>query len=79
MLDEYVRPIPRNPLLSDEERRRMTEANRRAAQGDGNVGVPEPERQPRNRNRRRPLRESEREEHRRAAAEHEAGEERKRD
>ena len=78
MLDEFVRPIPRNPLLSDEERRRMTEANRRAAQGEHAEEAPEPAHQPRSPKHRRPLRDSEREEHRRAAAEHEAGEERKR-
>lgn len=32
MLEDHVRPIPRNALLSDEERQRMSEENRRAAE-----------------------------------------------
>lgn len=41
MLEEYVRPIPRGALLTDEERRRMTEENRRRSRGFG-AGLPDP-------------------------------------
>ena len=41
MLEEYVRPIPRGALLTDEERRRMTEENRKRSRSFG-TGLPDP-------------------------------------
>ena len=41
MLEEYVRPISRGALLTDEERRRMTEENRRRSRSFGTV-LPDP-------------------------------------